>query len=226
VKQSALAHLSGNRFVCHCLHALHHTRHLFHLRGCVPQAKLPVAGGVDVPVGERRHPGLEPRALGDEGGERRGGHDFDGAAVRRGVGGVECGHGLPSIAEVGVVRSMSAGLACQAKDLDANWGEVRRRAWAPKAGYSASRAGKLAFPTSQLPTRPRALCCDVRTTPRPPRAHDIFTFTFTSPLQCTRLQLPARLLHPRRLPSLCPPVNGAASPLDIVLLECCGASAH
>lgn len=44
--------------------------------GCsVPQAELPVAGGVGVPVGEGLHPALEPWALHNGGGERWRGHD-------------------------------------------------------------------------------------------------------------------------------------------------------
>jgi hypothetical protein len=51
--------------------------------GAVPQTELPVAGGVAVPVGERLHPALQPRALHDVGGERRGRHGggvFDGGS--------------------------------------------------------------------------------------------------------------------------------------------------
>jgi hypothetical protein len=54
-------------------------------RGSVPQTELPVAGGVAVPVGERLHPALQPRALHDVGGERRGRHDCGcSTAYRRG----------------------------------------------------------------------------------------------------------------------------------------------
>lgn len=37
---------------------------------CIPQAELSVASGIGVPVGERGHPPLQPRALDDEVGER------------------------------------------------------------------------------------------------------------------------------------------------------------
>lgn len=42
--------------------------------GRVPQSQLPVARGIDVPVGERLHPLLQPRPLEDEGGEGGRGH--------------------------------------------------------------------------------------------------------------------------------------------------------
>jgi hypothetical protein len=49
--------------------------------GCsVPEAELPVAGGVDVPVGEGLDPALQPWALHNGGGEGRRGHD---CGVRR-----------------------------------------------------------------------------------------------------------------------------------------------
>jgi hypothetical protein len=48
----------------------------------VPQTELPVTGSVAVPVGERLHPALQPWALHDEGGERRGRHGCGWSAVR------------------------------------------------------------------------------------------------------------------------------------------------
>lgn len=45
----------------------------------VPQAELPVASGVAVPLGERLHPLGQPRALEDVGGEGRRRHGFGGA---------------------------------------------------------------------------------------------------------------------------------------------------
>jgi hypothetical protein len=63
--------------------------------GCIPQSELPVTGGVAVPVGERLHPALQPRALVDERGERRRRHGCGGSAGVRGC----LGRGLPSIAD-------------------------------------------------------------------------------------------------------------------------------
>lgn len=59
-------------------------------RACVPQTELPVASGVAVPLGERRHPALQPRALEDEGCERRRRH---GGRVRFGSGAGAAGGG-------------------------------------------------------------------------------------------------------------------------------------
>jgi hypothetical protein len=69
--------------------------------GCLPQTELPVAGGIAVPAGQRLHPLQQPRALLNKGGERRRRHVFGGCDGGAGV----SGGGLPSIAEVGVVRS-------------------------------------------------------------------------------------------------------------------------
>lgn len=73
VRQLALAHPDTQHGVCHGVLVCACSR-LGPLQSCVPQSELPVAGGVAVPVGERLHPALEPRALGDVGGERRGRH--------------------------------------------------------------------------------------------------------------------------------------------------------
>lgn len=50
----------------------------------VPQAELSVAGGIGVPVGQRLHPPLQPRALDDEVGD--GGLRHDCGCVRAGNG--------------------------------------------------------------------------------------------------------------------------------------------
>lgn len=60
----------------------------------VPQSELPVAGSVGVPVGQRLDPALEPRALGDVGGEGRGRHGCGCSTRVRGCRGCV----LPSIA--------------------------------------------------------------------------------------------------------------------------------
>ncbi|KAF2127359.1 mitochondrial carrier [Dothidotthia symphoricarpi CBS 119687] len=73
------------------------------LQGAVPQAELPVAGGIAVPVGERLDPALEPRALQDVGGERGGRHGCGGSTAF-------------ARSESGEVVSAS-----QAKRLQANW---------------------------------------------------------------------------------------------------------
>lgn len=63
-------------------------------RGSVPQAELPVARGIAVPVGEGLHPALQPRALHDVGGERRRRHGCGRWTADRGRRDAE----LPSIA--------------------------------------------------------------------------------------------------------------------------------
>jgi hypothetical protein len=76
VRQSALAHAPVFPYIPHRLSILHLS---CRLRGCVPQSELPVSGGVAVPVCERLHPALQPRALVDEGCERRRRHVFGGS---------------------------------------------------------------------------------------------------------------------------------------------------
>jgi len=69
---------------CHSLHPMHpkyppniqFQPSFSDSAGCsVPEAELPVAGGVGVPVGEGLDPALEPWALHNGGGEGRRGHD-------------------------------------------------------------------------------------------------------------------------------------------------------
>lgn len=124
VRQSALAHPSVTAYVFRPL-LPSSTAHMCLSRGCVPQSELPVSRSVAVPVGERLHPALQPRALVDEWGERRRRHVFGDSAEVRGC--QRCG--LQSIAdcrggEVGV------GVFVRRKRLNANWGRVRPgRAW-------------------------------------------------------------------------------------------------
>jgi hypothetical protein len=99
--------------------------------GCVPQTELPVSCSVAVPVGQRHHPALEPRALGDEGGERRGRHCLGDAARIRGS----------------RVRSWAA-VNCTSRDGEVD-GLVRRKTLT-LIGETLSlvSTGKLAFPTN------------------------------------------------------------------------------
>lgn len=179
-------------------------------RGCsVPQAELPVAGGVGVPVGEGLHPALEPRALHDHGGERRRGHV---CGVRRACAG---GRGAASM---------------ERRSFAVKWSSIWRR-WNWLSGSSAgahvtraNRSGARSPPG--FCSAKHAHAGFVTSDPRPPAPCE--------PLHCAAPACPrARLLLPTpqlpshpRAPFTAPPVNGAAHPLATVLLECCGASAH
>jgi hypothetical protein len=95
VRQSALAHPAISPNVCHNVSRASSTQCVA-CEGCVPQSELPVSCGVQVPVGERLHPLLQPWALVDERGEGRRRH---GCGYSTGYAGVEWVGGLPSIAE-------------------------------------------------------------------------------------------------------------------------------
>ena len=163
--------------------------------GCsVPQAELPVAGGVGVPVGEGLHPALEPWALHDGGGERRRGHD---CGVRR-----SCAGGR--------------GAACRQWRVEVSW-RVRLSSIFVRRNWLPGRARTLALGSSS-PLPVPGFCseracsstpCDVSANTRTLRALSSAqpASAHSPPPFLLHLTVPAFLLHCAARQWSCPSVS-------------------
>jgi hypothetical protein len=180
------------------------------LVGVVPQSQLPVARGIDIPVGERLHPLLEPRALEDERGEGGRGH----VVGRAGTCSARCAGGDGgSIGGRGGLRRVDDEVS---QSLEANWlKRAKTRIRAPSVAASTS-----GFPHSRLNHPRAASACAAGqrrcTTPR-------LAIAVRRRYRCCSAHTSSTLTTAF---SLLSPVNGAGQPLAIVSLKCCGASAH
>lgn len=141
-------------------------------RCSVPEAELPVAGGVDVPVREGLNPALQPWALHDGGGEGRRGHVCGVRRACAGVRGAACrqwsgkGQISESLSSIFARRNWLRGLSL---DPRAWHGQVRLAASSPldSGCFSLPACSPCDVPTSSH-QHPRALHCAEPTSAPPP----------------------------------------------------------